>query len=341
MRAKSLAPGWIRAIVACMLGVVYLLVWLAGGTSSAVPHLFYVPIILSALTLSWKESLATAIISGLLLSKWTMPLSRSPLIYQTTANWVVRLTSFTVISLWTGIVTTLLDRQSKRFQAQINEFTQLNRATLLALVDLTELRDSSVTGKHVYRLHHYADLLTKHFNYAPNQRAIISWSIAFHDIGKVAVPDSILNKPGPLTEAEWEIMKQHPLDGANIIDTISKRVNITDPYVSEFLQVTRNIVLYHHERYDGKGYPIGLEGDQIPLYVRIASLCDVYDSLRSERPYKRAFSHEEAKEIITSESGTRFDPAVVEAFTKLADEFDKIWATYSEPEHDYAQANVS
>lgn len=339
MRTKSLSPGWIRLIVALMLGAAYLLVWLAGGTRSAVPHLFYVPIILSALTLPWQEALATAVISGLALSEWMMPLSRSPLAYQTTTNWLVRLVTFVMISIWTGSVMTVLERRSKAFQDQADEFAQLHRASLLALVDLTELRDSSVTGKHVYRLHHYADLLTKYFNFAPNERAIISWSIAFHDIGKVAVPDSILNKPGPLTDDEWKIMKQHPLDGARIIDTIGKRVKITDSYVREFLKVTRDIVLYHHEKWDGTGYPMGIKGDQIPLYVRIATLCDVYDSLRSERPYKRAFSHQEAIELITGESGTRFDPAVVEAFKKLADEFDKIWITYSDPDYDYTHDN--
>ncbi|MDI9418817.1 MAG: HD domain-containing protein [Firmicutes bacterium] len=336
MRSKKLAAHWIRLVVAGMLAATYLLVWLAGGTSSAVPHLFYVPIILSALALSWQESLITAVLSGLLLSEWLMPLNRSPLIYQTTGNWLVRLSSFAVIALWTGIVMKVLEKRSNAYQ----EFAQLHRASLLALVDLTELRDSSVTGKHVYRLHHYTDLLTEHFNFNQNQEMIISWSIAFHDIGKVAVPDSILNKRGPLTDEEWDVMRQHPLDGAKIIDTIRKRVKVTDPYVLEFLQVTRNIVLYHHEKYDGSGYPVGLKGDQIPFYVRIATLCDVYDSLRSKRPYKEAFSHEEAMELIVSESGTRFDPVVIEAFINLADEFDKIWVTYSDPEYDYTHANT-
>ena len=340
MSTRSVAAGWIRFVVACMLGVFYFLVWLAGGTSSAVPHLFYIPIVLSALTLSWKESVATAVLSGLLLSEWLMPLSRSPLIYQTTTNWIVRLSSFVVIALWTGTVLMILERRSKVYQDQANEFAQLHRATLLALVDLTELRDSSVTGKHVYRLHHYADLLTDYFDFDQDHKAIISWSIAFHDIGKVAVPDSILNKPGPLTDEEWDVMRQHPRDGAKIIDTIRKRVKVTDPYVLEFLQVTRNIVLYHHEKYDGSGYPVGLKGDQIPFYVRIATLCDVYDSLRSKRPYKEAFSHEEAMELIVNESGTRFDPVVVEAFINLADEFDKVWVTYSDPEYDYTHANT-
>ena len=180
MRSKKLAAHWIRLVVAGMLAATYLLVWLAGGTSSAVPHLFYVPIILSALALSWQESLITAVLSGLLLSEWLMPLNRSPLIYQTTGNWLVRLSSFAVIALWTGIVMKVLEKRSNAYQ----EFAQLHRASLLALVDLTELRDSSVTGKHVYRLHHYTDLLTEHFNFNQNQEMIISWSIAFTISGK-------------------------------------------------------------------------------------------------------------------------------------------------------------
>lgn len=330
MTGERLSKGWIRLIVAVMLASIYAIVWAAGGTTHAAPHLFYIPIILSALVLSWQESLATAVIGALLMSQWLMPLSREPLIYQTTGNWVLRLFIWVGVSLWTSFVFSFWERRSKAYQVQAGEFAHLYRASLHALVSLTELRDSDVTGKHINRLHHYTRLLTEYFKMSEEQRNIIAWSIAFHDIGKVAMPDSILKKPGPLTPDEWKTMKEHPIHGAKIIDSIGKKAKITDPFVQEYLQTTRDIALYHHEWYDGSGYPYGIKGDEIPLSARIAAVCDVYDSLRSERPYKRAFTHDEAVEIILSECGTHFDPMICRAFESLADQFNQVWCEHAE-----------
>ena len=332
MNSKSRSQAWIRLIVAAMLVSIYAAVWFTGGTVSAAPHLFYIPIILSALALSWTESLATAVISGILMSRWLMPLTRDPLVYQTTSNWILRLFILVSISLWTSLFFSFWERRSKAYQAQAQEFAQLYRASLHALVDLTELRDSDVTGRHINRLHHYTKLLTSYFNLREEQQNMIAWSIAFHDIGKVATPDRILKKPGPLTEEEWEIMKEHPLHGGKIIDSIAQSVKISDPFVHQYLKTTREIVLYHHEWYDGSGYPFGLKGEEIPFSARIAAVCDVYDSLRSKRPYKKPYTHAEAVAQILSECGTHFDPQICQAFEELADQFDRVWHEHSQEE---------
>lgn len=325
MTARRQTVIWLRVSVALMIIAIYIVVWISGGTSTAFPHLFYIPIILAALLLSWKESLLTAVIIGLLLSQWLMPLSRDPWVPQSTSNWVVRLILFVIVSVWTSLVFKIQQKRAQKYESNASELMQLNHASLHALVEMAELRDSEVTGKHIQRLQYYARLLTDQLGVDQTQKNLIMWALAFHDIGKVAIPDGILNKPGPLTEQEWEIMKQHPVQGAKIFDSITSSVTITDPLIRDYLQIAHDVILYHHERWDGSGYPHGLAGEQIPLSARIAALCDVYDSLRSLRPYKNAFTHQEAVEVIMAGSGTHFDPAIVKAFSQIADRFDEVW----------------
>ena len=130
-----------------------------------------------------------------------------------------------------------------------------------------------------------------------------------HDIGKIKIPDSILNKPGKLTAEEFEIMKKHAAYGGDII-----KKTITNVEEKAYCDVAYNIARYHHERYDGKGYPDGLKGTDIPLEARIMALADVYDALVSKRVYKDAFPKEKAIQIIEEGSGTQFDPALVPIF---------------------------
>jgi len=130
-----------------------------------------------------------------------------------------------------------------------------------------------------------------------------------HDIGKVGIPDSVLLKPGRLSDREFEIMKTHSAVGAQTLDAALARFPKT-----RFLRMARDIAATHHEHYDGSGYPGGLKGDDIPLCGRIVALADVYDALTSKRSYKDAFCHDIARGIIVKDSGTQFDPRVVDAF---------------------------
>lgn len=325
MKIKKPKLEWMLTLVAVMLGVIYFLVWYSGGTSNALPHLFYIPIILAALVCSWKCSLATALISGILLSEWLMPLSREPLVYQNTSSWVIRLIVYVVISLWTSLVFGIYRRRAENYQEQISEFAQLHQASLHALVDLAEMHDHEVTGRHLNRLKHYANLITAYLGIDKELSKNIADTISLHDIGKVAVSDIILNKPGPLTAEEFEIIKKHPVHGTQILKAIESEVDITNPAVRRFLKTAMEIVLYHHEKWDGTGYPVGLKGKSIPISARIAALCDVYDSLRSERPYKEPYSHEKAVAIIIAESGSHFDPKIVRAFKALSEQFNQVW----------------
>jgi len=125
-----------------------------------------------------------------------------------------------------------------------------------------------------------------------------------HDIGKIGVPDAVVLKPGPLTEAEWELMRRHPQYAYNMLSPIG--------YLSEAL----NIPYCHHEKWDGTGYPRGLKGEEIPLAARLFSVVDVWDALTSDRPYRQAWTHEKAKLYIQEQAGTQFEPKIVEAFLR-------------------------
>ena len=146
-------------------------------------------------------------------------------------------------------------------------------------------------------------------------------SAPLHDIGKIQVSDAILNKPGKLSPDEFEAMKTHTTAGADIIRHAMDMVSQTD---SGYLKEAMNLANFHHEKWDGTGYPRGLKGEEIPLSARIMAVADVFDALVSRRSYKEPFSFEEAMRIIQEDSGTRFDPAIVDAFCRAGEEVRRI-----------------
>lgn len=205
---------------------------------------------------------------------------------------------------------------------------------IFALAKLAESRDVD-TGAHLERVQHYCRILAQRMANIEKYHEVISAEFIrlifqtspLHDIGKVGIPDAVLLKPGKLEPHEFEIMKSHTTIGA---DTLSGTLE-KFPGVS-FLEAARDIAWTHHERYDGSGYPKGLAAEDIPLCGRIIALADVYDALTSKRVYKKAFTHETAKEIIVESRGTHFDPDVVEAFLSREDEFLNIRRRFAELE---------
>lgn len=199
---------------------------------------------------------------------------------------------------------------------------ELQNAVLNTVAELVECRDD-VTGGHISRTQEYLQLLLEEmFRGGVYEEETSTWDLEFlipsaqlHDVGKIMVPDYILKKPGRLTSEEFEQMKQHTTQGAKIIETIERSTT-----ENTFLKHAKIFALYHHEKWDGSGYPLGLCGEEIPLQGRMMAIVDVYDALVSERPYKRAFSHEEAVDIITEQSGKQFDPVLVEVFRAVADQ---------------------
>lgn len=191
----------------------------------------------------------------------------------------------------------------------------IQKNIILSVATVVEERDKS-TGEHIARTEEYVRALIgkmkKHEKYSNENSEYYEYIILaapMHDIGKIKIPDAILNKPGKLTAEEYEIMKGHSVYGADIIKKTMNGVEEED-----YCDVACNIARYHHERFDGTGYPDGLKGEEIPLEARIMALADVYDALISERVYKKPFSEEEAERIIEENSGTQFDPELANLF---------------------------
>ncbi|ALO47471.1 HD-GYP domain-containing protein [Pseudohongiella spirulinae] len=215
---------------------------------------------------------------------------------------------------------------------QENDLIQL--VSIRALAHLAETRDQE-TGNHILRTQAYVNSLARalceHPDYAEllddHSIEIITRSAPLHDIGKVGIPDHILQKPGPLTDSEWKVMQTHAELGAKAIELAE--LDIDQPV--EFLTVAKEIARWHHERWDGSGYPDGLAGNDIPISARLMAIADVFDALITERVYKPAMSPENARIIILKSRGSHFDPMLVDTFDSVFDDFKNIALRYRDP----------
>ncbi len=217
------------------------------------------------------------------------------------------------------------------------QLVALQDVTILALASLAETRDTD-TGNHLRRTQHYMRVLghslMKHAGFSnflrPEMVDILYKCAPLHDIGKVGIPDRILLKPGRYEPHEFEIMKTHPARGRDAIEN----AQVTAGEMLGFLEIAKEIVYSHHEKWDGTGYPLGLTGEAIPISARMMALADVYDALISPRIYKAGMSHEQAAQIIIMGRGLHFDPAVVDAFLDSSRDFQLIAARYADSESD-------
>ncbi|AHE97791.1 response regulator [Thioalkalivibrio paradoxus] len=213
-----------------------------------------------------------------------------------------------------------------------NDTTQL--VAIRALAHLAETRDPE-TGNHILRTQSYVQHLASRLQFHPRFAAtltdhyidLLTRSAPLHDIGKVGIPDHILLKPGPLTPSEWAIMQTHAALGSDAIEHAQRDVGLP----IDFLSAAQQIARWHHEKWDGSGYPDGLAGDAIPVSARIMAVADVFDALISPRPYKPALPFDEARRIIAEGSGTHFDPDVAAAFLDGFDTFCNIALRYRDP----------
>jgi len=209
----------------------------------------------------------------------------------------------------------------------------LQNALLKTMAELVECRDD-ITGGHIERTQKgikiLLDAIDKKGLFGDETKdwdiELLLQSSQLHDVGKISIEDSILKKPGKLTDEEFTAMKKHTDFGEKIIEKIETLAKEND-----FLKYAKIFAASHHEKWDGTGYPKGLKGNDIPLLGRIMSIADVYDALTSVRPYKKAFSHEEAVQIIVESGGKQFDPALIEIFLKTADQFKEIISTPTAP----------
>jgi putative two-component system response regulator len=210
-------------------------------------------------------------------------------------------------------------------QQKVKEIAASQLATIIAISKLAEYRDDE-TGRHVERTRTFCKILARKLRGDNRYTESITddfikniyHAAPLHDIGKIGIADNILLKPGKLTPGEFDIMKTHTTIGASTLQAVQRKYP-DNAFINMGITLTRS----HHEKWDGSGYPDGLVGEDIPLSGRIMALADVYDALRSKRPYKEAFTHEKSCRIIEEGAGSHFDPAIVEAFIILKSEFAK------------------
>jgi len=222
-----------------------------------------------------------------------------------------------------------IDKRKKAETELLESYRKLHNArmaTILGLAKLAEYRDEG-TGTHLERIREYAKIIAEEMAKNPKYAGLITpeyiediyQSSILHDIGKVGIPDAVLLKPGRLSDEEFDVIKRHTNLGGDAIKAIEMQIE-----GQSFLALGKEIAYNHHEKWDGSGYPRGLNGEDIPLSARIIALADVYDALTTKRFYKEAYTHEKSRQIIIDLKGTHFDPEVLDVFLALADEFDRI-----------------
>lgn len=201
-----------------------------------------------------------------------------------------------------------------------NEELRETRLQIIQRLGLAAEYKDNETGLHVIRMSHYSRTLSLALGFSLECAEDLLHASPMHDIGKIGIPDGILQKPGKLMLEEWEIMKKHPTIGAEIIGD----------HNSSLLQLAKSIALNHHEKWDGSGYPSGLKGDEIPIEARIVALADVFDALTTERPYKKAWEISDAIQYMNRESGKHFDPSIVPIFLDQMPEILEIRERWAE-----------
>ena len=202
------------------------------------------------------------------------------------------------------LTTTIRSRLERSHQLLLAQLQQAYSSSLIMLANAIELRDQYTRG-HVERVRDHAHVLASQMGLSAGQMDQIHYGSILHDIGKIHIPESVLKKPGPLTELEWVEMKKHPTIGVEMVKDI--------PYLASAIPVIR----FHHERWDGKGYPDGICGEEIPLVARIVTVADSLDAMCTTRPYQQALSPDQAYDEILRNSGMMYDPGVVRAFQRV------------------------
>lgn len=239
-----------------------------------------------------------------------------------------------VVALGAGLKNWIEERQLKK---RAHELLGTQNAMIMSLAALAECHDIE-TGKHLLRTQAYVGFLADHLKDHPKFKAELTPSVIstmekmapLHDVGKVGIPDSILLKPGSLSEEEFKLIKKHTFLGEHVMKVAENELG-----PNPFLDMAKQITGGHHEKYDGSGYPRGLKGDEIPLAARIMAVADVYDALTTDRPYKKAYSHEKAVEIMLDGRGTHFDPDVLDALIRDQDAFKNVATSMADSVEDH------
>lgn len=280
------------------------LVYLTGGTKGAFPHALYVPIAIAAYFFGFGGSLVSAFLAGLAVGP-AMPLDVGSGEMQATVNWLYRLGFYLLAGTVFGTTAALLHRRGERLEEALRTVRVTQSSTLKAFSSVVETHDDA-TGEHCERVALNARTVGEALGLPRTELNQLYWAGILHDVGKVAVPTRILHKPGALDEEEYELVKRHPSFGANLLRSIS-----------ESFEPVAVGVESHHERWNGNGYPNGLQGEQIPLFGRILAVVDSFEAMTADRPYRAALPSDAAMEELLGDAGRGYDRRLTELYERL------------------------
>lgn len=293
---RSFALG--ASVIGVFLGLAAWVTYTLGGTTNSYPHLFYIPVVIAGALHGAPGGAIVGLVAGILCGPW-MPKDVVLGIMQPFENWAVRGLIFIGIGALVGDLISSL-------RAHIRELRDLNEQTIVAFVQAVDAKDPH-TAKHSMKVAEYAVQIARELGFTDDEAERVRRAALLHDVGKIAVPGVILNKPGKLTADEWETIKRHPVDSVRIIEG----VEYFRPYVAG--------VRHHHERMDGEGYPDRLRGEAVPLDARIIAVADAFDAMTSSRAYRPALSKEAAVTELKACAGRQFDEQVVLALIRALD----------------------
>jgi hypothetical protein len=293
----------VSAIAALLLGG-GLLVAASGGTRTPLIHAMYLPILLGAIFFKGPGGVLTGLAAGLVVGPW-MPVDAASGEAQTTMTWVLRLGMFMAVGGLAGLLQSMLQHRLDEVEGLATKIATVHAKTLSTFASTVDLRDKP-TGGHSNRVAHNARVVARALSLDEHTVRGAYWVGVLHDLGKIAVPERILRKPGPLTEEEAVVMRRHSVIGAQLLESVS----------GDFKPIADGVKA-HHERWDGTGYPDGLADEAIPLVSRIVSVVDVFEALTCIRPYRQPSSAAEALQYLRACSGGAFDPAVVPVLEEL------------------------
>jgi len=322
-------------VLLTLVSVVLINYWLP--QKIAIINFYFLPVIVAGYLVGVRLSVLGALFCVLLVAFYAALYPQHFTVPRSGAELALHLSAWGGFLILAGAV---VGKQQERLQQRIAQALQLNAelsrsysdlndartATVLGLAKLAEYRDRE-TGQHLERIREYSRVLAGQLARHPKYRDYITpayvqdiyLSSILHDIGKVGIADRVLCKPGRLTAAEFEEVKRHTTLGGEALRAVEVQLE-----GESFLTLGKEVAFNHHEHWDGRGYPRGLRGQEIPLSARIVAVADVYDAVTSRRVYKRSYTHAEARGLIAVDRGRQFDPDVVDAFLACADEFAAI-----------------
>jgi len=286
-------------LVAVLTVIAFVVVRLAGGSPHPLNHLGYAPILLAAYLYGWRGGLAVGIGVAFLLGR--VPLLLGLPGTELISSTVIRSLVFVSVGVLVGVLFDHSRAATHGWRSAAATIASREHEAMLALARGAEAKDMD-TADHVARVQMLSEVLAGSTGMDRQRASDVGWSAMLHDVGKLHVPDKILLKPGPLTAAEWKIMRMHTIWGAEILAN------------GDAFEVARTIARSHHENWDGSGYPDGLRTDGIPLEARIVRICDSYDAMTNRRPYKEPMTEEWALEELGRFAGAQFDPELVRLF---------------------------